>query len=262
MKRPNVLPAALLAIPLAVPLFAQPQVGGGTCSSSTLSGTYSFLLAGRAVGSPASYTAIEQGIGTATFDGQSNVTFNLTTNTNKAIGTPQKLQGTYSIQANCTGAINLTSGDTGSFVLGAYDQGVDYFFTGEDGTYSITASGNTLPTTACSNSTFTGTYSFNGNGFQLSSGTVSTVNEISGLIMFDGAGNITANWYVSTKGSAATASVKGTYTVASGCTATATVTDTSNNSYSLVFTITAANGNFSFTGGNPATVFSGSGRIE
>jgi len=262
MKRPNVLPAALLAIPLAVPVFAQPQIGGGTCSSATLNGAYSFLLAGRAIGSPASFSAIEQGIGVATFDGLSSVTFNLTTNTNKTTGTPQTLQGTYSIQANCVGTINLTSGDTGTFILGAYDQGVDYFFTGQDGTYSITGSGNTLPTTACSNSTFNGTYSFNGNGYQLSSGTVSTANEISGLANFDGAGNITANWYVSVKGSTASASVKGTYTVASGCTATATVVDGSNNSYSLVFTITDASGNFSFTGANPTILFSGSGRVE
>lgn len=253
---------ALLAMPLALPLFAQPQIGGGTCASNTLNGTYSFTLTGRAVGSSASFTAVEQGIGTATFDGQSAVTFTLTTNTNKATGTPQKLQGTYSLQANCIGTVNLTSGEAASLLLGAYNQGAAYFLSGEDGTYSLTGSGNTLPTTACSNTTLSGTYSFNGNGYQLSSGSIANVNEVSGLIVFDGAGNITANWYLSVKGSTTSTTAKGTYAAVSGCTATGTVTDASGNSYALALTITAANGDFSFTAGNASIVFSGTGRVE
>ena len=44
----------LAALPFfAVPLLAQPQIGGGTCSSATLSGTYSLTLTGRDVNASA-----------------------------------------------------------------------------------------------------------------------------------------------------------------------------------------------------------------
>ena len=56
---------------LAVPLLAQPQIGGGSCNSATLNGIYSLTLAGRDVSSSASFSNVLEGIGTATFDGLS-----------------------------------------------------------------------------------------------------------------------------------------------------------------------------------------------
>src|SRR5580693_8345014 len=98
MKVQNVALACLgwayLAWLSAVPLSAQTQIGGGICSSASLTGTYSLSLNGRDVGSSVTFSKISEGIGTATFDGLSKVTFTLTTNVNQSFGTPQTLSGT------------------------------------------------------------------------------------------------------------------------------------------------------------------------
>ena len=54
----NVCHTILACLPglLAVPLLAQPQIGGGTCSSATLSGSYSATLTGRDLTSSLTYS--------------------------------------------------------------------------------------------------------------------------------------------------------------------------------------------------------------
>ncbi len=253
--------ARLACLPclLAAPLLAQPQIGGGTCTSASLNGIYSLTLAGRDLSSSVAFSNLLQGIGTATFDGLSKVTFTLTNNTNKTSGVPQTQSGTYSLQSNCIGAVNITSGDTASYVLGVYNTGAAYFITGQDGTYSLLGSGNTTPA-SCTASTLTGIYAFNGNGDSLTSGTIAGVNNISGLLTFDGTSAVTGIWYVSASGTSNATSTTGSYAVAAGCTATATVKDSSGNSYSLVFTITSTAGAFILSGANAQLIFSGSGR--
>jgi hypothetical protein len=253
----------LLAIPLAIPLAAQPQIGGGTCTSGTLTGTYSLTLSGRDVGSSVSFTNIVQGIGLATFDGLNKVTFTLTNNTNKAFGVAQTLSGTYSLQSNCIGAVNITSGDTATFILGSWDSGTDFFVTGQDGVNSYIGNGNLQPTATCAAAQLNGTYAFNGNGFALNSNAIAGVNYLSGLVTFDGVGAATGDWYVS--GSSAPVLTTGTFTVSSNCTATATLTDSSGNAYALVVTITnvtnaGAGTNFIFGASNAKIMFSASGR--
>jgi hypothetical protein len=261
MTRIGVLPAWLLAIPLAMTVVAQPQVGGGTCNSGTLTGTYSLTLTGRDLSSSTTFNNVEQGVGTATFDGLSAVTFNLTNNTNKALGVVEKLSGTYSLQTNCLGTINITSGDTATFTLGAFSLGSAYFISGQDGQFALSGNGNAVPTAACTTGTFNGTYSFNGNGYVLNAGAIVGGNYISGLAVFDGAGNVSTNAYVSINGSTTQITTKGTYTVTPGCTATATYTDSSGGTYSVNYTITSANGAFVATIGTPNAILSVSGRI-
>ena len=262
MKENNIHRTLLASLPLllATPLLAQPQIGGGTCTSAALSGTYSLTLAGRDVSSAVAFSNVLQGTGTATFDGLSKVTFTLTNNTNKAFGVAQIMSGTYSLQSNCIGALNITSGDTASFILGSFNQGQNYFITGQDGVYSLIGNGNTQPT-ACAATVLNGAYAFNGNGFGLSSGAIAGVNYISGLMTFDGTNAVTTNWSVATSGVSTPTTASGTYTVSPDCTATATVKDSANNSYALVITITAANGaNFIVGGSNAAMIFSATGR--
>jgi hypothetical protein len=242
-------------------LFAQPQIGGGQCASSTLSGTYSLTLTGRDVSSSLAFTNVLQGAGQATFDGLSNVTFTFTQNTNKAAGTAETWTGTYSLQANCLGVLTITSGDSVTFSLGAYSSGADFFIAGEDGTYQFTGSGGTTPT-SCTASLLNGTYSFNGNGFNLNSAAITGANDISGLLTFDGVKNVTSNWFVAVTGSNANDTGIGTFTVNSNCLGAATITDTAGKTYTIQFVITAAKGqNFLITGASGSLLFIGSGRI-
>ena len=244
---------------LAAPLMAQ-QIGGGTCDSSTLNGTYTLSLTGRDLSSAVAFSSVLQGVGTATFDGLSQVTVALTNNTNKAFGVAQTLSGTYSMQTNCIGAVSITSGDTASFTLGSFNQGRNFFLNGQDGVYSFLGNGNLLPA-SCSASDFNGVYAFNGNGFTLASGAVAGVDIISGLLTFDGTGVVSSNWYVSANGVTTNTTASGTYSVPSGCLATATVADSAGNSYALTFTIGAAKGaNFVLSGSNSKIMFTGNGR--
>jgi hypothetical protein len=251
---------------LGIPLAAQPQIGGGTCTSSTLNGTYSITIAARDLGSTVTFSNVLQGGGLATFDGLSKVTFTLTNNTNKNFGVAQTWSGTYSLQSNCIGAVNITVGDTASFILGSFNQGQNYFMTGQDGVYSFIVNGNTQPTGTCAAGTLSGVYAFNGNGFALNSAVIAGVNYISGLLTFDGTSAVSSQWYVAAGGTSAPTLTTGTYTVSSNCTATATLTDSSSNAYVLTFVITTVNGpglgtNFTFNGSNAKLMFSATGRI-
>jgi len=245
---------------LAGSLFGQSQIGGGTCSSASLSGAYSLTLNGRDVSSSLTFSKIFEGIGTATFDGLGKVTFSLTTNTNQSFSAVQGFTGTYNLQANCVGALNLTTGDAASFALESYNTGKNFLITGQDGTYSFTGSGNLLPAT-CNASLLSGVFAFNGTGFGLTSGTVSRVNDISGLLTFDGKSSVTSTWYLASGGPPTTATLTGQYSVTSGCGGSATLTDSGGSSWTLLFTITSAEGNFVVSGSNPLVMFTGSGRV-
>ena len=249
----------------AAPLLAQTQIGGGTCSSASLTGAYSLTLSGRDINSSQTFSKVLEGIGTATFDGQSKVTFSLTTNTNQTSGVSQTWSGTYSLQANCAGVLNIATGDAASFSLESYDNGKSYLITGQDGTYTFMGSGSVLPAPAamCGASILSGSYSFNGTGFALTAGVVSGGNDVSGLLQFDGKSAVTGNWSVATSGTSIVTNATGTYTVTPACLASATLTDSSGNAWTLQFVVTTANGsNFIVTGSTPLVMFTGSGRTE
>jgi hypothetical protein len=267
MKKWRILPvkvfhSLLACLPglLAVPLLAQPQIGGGTCSSATLSGNYSATLTGRDLNSSVTFSNTTQGIGSVNFDGLSKVTFTLSTNTNKIAGTAQTLSGTYSLQANCVGVLTITSGDQASFTLEAYSTGKDYLITGQDGTYAFTGSGGVLPAT-CPTSLSAGTYVVNGSGFGLTSTAISSVNNFLGVIQLSGTNTIASAISISTNGGTTNSSGTGTYTLSPNCSATATLTSASGGTQVVVFEFTTASGgNFIFSLASLAVVSSGSGR--
>jgi hypothetical protein len=245
---------------LAVPLLAQPQIGGGTCSSATLSGAYSATLTGRSLSSTVAFATTTEGIGSVTFDGLSKVTFNLTTNTNKTLGIAQLLSGTYSLQANCIGVLTITSGDAASFTLESYNSGNNYLITGQDGSYAFTGSGGALPNT-CPTSLTAATYPVNGTGFGLTSSALSSAFNVLGTIQLSGTKTISMNLFEAANGATKNISATGTYTLGTNCSATASLTDASGNNYSLVFEYTSSNGNnFILASGSSGSIFTGSGR--
>ncbi|HTB11274.1 MAG TPA: hypothetical protein VK752_06880 [Bryobacteraceae bacterium] len=249
---------ALLSTLLAVPFVAHAQTAGA-CTSGTLNGTYSLSLTGRMVGSTLVLAKTYEAVGTITFDGTSAVSATVVSNTNSASGAPQTLSGTYTIPSNCVGTLNFTTGDTASYSLIPYNSGKDYTIVGEDATYELTGSGGPQPTT-CLISTVSGSYAFSGTGYTLSVGAIAGVNDISGLLQFDGAGGITGSWTVATNIGSAMDTVTGHYTSGAGCTGSATVTDPTGVGYTLNYVVTTADGsNIALIGSTSTNMFTATG---
>lgn len=241
----------LFAALLAAPLAAQTQIGGGTCNSASLNGTYALTLTGRQVTSTGTFTSVFQAIGSATFDGLNSATIAVTEETNQASGTALNWSGTYSVEADCAAVVNVTSGGSATLNVVIYNQGKDFLLAGNDDTYSYTGTGLTQASTqpaGCSTGTLSGTYTFNATGFTLASSAVSGLENGTGLLQFDGQGDLTANVSTSASdNSAGTLSLTGTYTIASNCEGSATLSDPSSNSYGMslsIYTDTTANTNF------------------
>ena len=229
---------------LAAPLVAQTQIGGGTCSSSTLSGIYAFSITGRQVTSAGNFTNVLQGNGSANFDGQSKATITLTADTLQSVATPLTWSGSYSVQANCAGVVAIASGGSATLNLVLYNQGANFLVTGNDATYNYSGSGNTQPTN-CSAATLTGVYTLTGTGYNLSGGSVNGAGAGTGLMQFHGASNLTVNLNTSVIGSAPKAiTLTGSYSISSTCVGTATLTDSASGTYRMSFSISNSSAAF------------------
>jgi uncharacterized protein (TIGR03437 family) len=252
----------LLLLCCAAPVLAQTTttIGSSTCNSSTLNGSYEFLMSGRQVTSSGATSKLFQAVGTATFDGLSKVTLTLTANTvttSLSFGSPLVYAGTYSMQTNCVGTINITSGDTATFTVEAYNSGKAFALIGSDTNYAYNGSGNVQPAT-CPVS-ISGAYEFNANGSTLSGSSVSGVLDVAGLLQFDGQGNVTANWTQAANLTPTTVAATGTYVVNSTCGAIATLTDASNNTYSVSFSLYTTTPDFALAVSSTQEIFDGGG---
>ena len=224
---------------LAAPMAAQTQIGGGTCTSSSLSGAYTFTLAGRQVAVSGAFTGVFQANGSATFDGMNKVTLTMNSSTVQAGSTPLIYSGTYSVQSNCAGAVNITAGDSATFSLVIYNQGKAFLITGTDASYVYSGGGGTQPATCMAN-LLSGVYVFSSTGFTLASGAVSGALNAGGLLQFDGKSAVTANFTYVAQGQSPSGTVlSGTYALSGGCSGTGTLTDTLGNSYSLAFAVSS-----------------------
>jgi uncharacterized protein (TIGR03437 family) len=245
---------------MTFPAAAQTQIGGGTCNSGTLNGTYELLLSGRQITAAGAVAKAFQATGTAAFDGLNKVTLTMTANivsATQSFGTPLVYSGTYSLQSNCSGSVTITSGDTASFTLNSFASGGSYSLVGTDSTYAYNGGGN-AQSSPCP-STLMGVHAFNATGNTIGGTTVTGVLDVAGVLTFDGAGNLTANWNQATNTVASAISATGTYTVTPACLATATLTDTANNKYALNFSIYSTGPNFAVEFSSPQSIFSGTG---
>ncbi len=230
---------------IASPLLSQtPSIGGGTCNSSTLNGTYAVSLSGRQVTSSGRFTSVFQANGSATFDGLSAVNISLNADTPQALGTSLPWSGTYTIQSNCEGQLTISTGANITFNLVIFNIGsaasTSFLLTGSDATYEYSGNGNAQPA-SCSVSMLSGVYTFNATGFTLNGSGVNGVVDLAGLLQFDGQGNLTTNLNLISLGSTVSesGSITGTYSLAN-CVGSATLSD-SSHSYSMRLSITSAN---------------------
>ena len=253
-------PLAIVLCLFACPAIAQTTIGGGACTSSTLTGSYQLTLNGRVVTATGSVSKLLQGVGTANFDGLSKVTFSVTANIangSQSFGTPLVYSGSYSLQSNCVGSITINSGDTATFTLEAYAQGASFAIIGSDATYAYNGTGNSLP--ASCPTTLSGVHEFNGTGNTLSGASVTGVLDLAGILQFDGQGNVTANWVQISNLASTNVTATGTYTVGSNCQASATLTDASSNKYAVSLSINSTSPAFALAVSSPLLVFDGSG---
>ena len=242
---------------LAAPLMAQTQIGGGTCTSASLSGTYALSLSGRQVASSGAFTSVLQANGTAIFNGHSEVEIALIADTNQVVARSLRWSGTYGVQANCVAVVTISSGGTAMLDVAINNQGKDFQLTGSDATYLYAGGGVAQPlSTTCSKATLSGIYTFNASGYQLAPGYVSGAASGAGLLQFDGEGHLTLNMTVATRNASSAVTLAGSYLLASDCVGSATLADSSSNSYTMrisIYDVTAANAGFYATvAGTPA----------
>ena len=260
---------AYISCLLATPLLAQgASIGGGNCNSGSLNGTYSVSITGRQVtatsAGPATYSNVFQANGSATFDGLSKVTISVTADTNQAAASPLSWSGTYSVEANCAGVVNIAAGGSATLNLVLYDGGVDFLVSGNDASYTYSGSGIAQPT-GCAASTFSGVYSLTGTGFTLGANAVTGAEGGTGLLQFDGIGDVTVNMTLWTVGATPSAlTLTGSYTISSSCLGSATLTDSSANTYVMSFSIYNAKASttafYAMLAQSSKFIFAGSGR--
>lgn len=252
MKQPYPAFFAISACLLSAPVFAQPSIGGGTCSTSTLNGNYAVMITGRgvtplqnlsagvegvrpqfaiaAVGG--ALTRAFQAVGTVSFDGLSKASFTLVADTNSATGTAVTWNGTYTVQANCAAAVTINSGGTISLNVMPSNSGKSFMLTGSDSSYAYSGSGNVVAV-GCSTSTLAGVYSFTATqGYvSMTQNAVGGAAALVGLAQFDGEGNITTTTSFSGNGILAGAtgtagtSFAGTYSLGSNCVGSGTISN-------------------------------------
>ena len=236
---------------LASPLLAQTTIGGGSCNSATLNGSYAVTVSGRGANASGNLTNVFQAIGSASFDGLNKATFNLTADTNQADGTTLTWSGSYTIQVNCVATVTITSGGSATFNVAIYASGADFLMTGSDSTYVYSIGGNTQPS-GCSASLLSGVYSITAQGYYgATSSSAGGSGAMSGLIQFDGQSNVTLNLTLSanglTSGQTQTktgVTYTGTYSISSSCIGSATVSN-SNGSATMTFSVYSAAKTFS-----------------
>ena len=245
---------------LVAPALAQNQIGGGTCSAATLNGTYALTLSGRAISAAGSFAGTIQAVGTATFDGQSVVTFTGIANTNQVAGTQFSSSGSYALASNCYGPINFAVGSTATYTLVVWGGGNSFAVTGSDATYVYSGSGSIVYPAICAPATLSGTYGFSASGSTLSGTTQTGSADEAGVFEFDGQGKVTASYTDSVSGTTQAAiTANGTYTVTSACLASATLLDSNGRTNMLNFVLTGNyGGGADIILANPQFVRSGS----
>ena len=215
----------------------RPQIGGGTCSTSMVSGTYFYLVGGEVASSGGG--AIYAELGKLVADGSGNVSGQ----SYASVGgqqTTYSLSGTYTVQANCAGTITVTNGQTTNnlaFQVTNNGQGmIVAIFTSSaivrGSAYRQTASATPIQ---CGNGSLSGAYGYGLSGVAPVSGGV--VYADAGQFVADGNGNATGASVANFGGSVSQTNATGSYSVASDCSGVAQVTNqngTLNYRFALV----------------------------
>jgi uncharacterized protein (TIGR03437 family) len=218
-----------------------PQIGGGNCSTSMVTGTYYYSLAGTVSsrGADVPYAELGELVANGSGGMSGNTSVNLDGQTNT-----YSLAGTYVVQSNCTGSITLAVNSqtqaarslTFQVINNAQSMIVAISNAGEvvTGKAYRTTSGSGSP--QCSNGSLSGTYAYVLTGVAGVSGGSYFYSD-TGQITADGNGNLTSTSIANVGGTFSNISGTGTYSVTNQCSGTATITTqpgTSNYVFDIV----------------------------
>lgn len=210
-----------------------PQIGGGSCTTSMVNGSYFYILAGTVSSGGADVPYAE--LGELVAEGSGNVSGQSFTNVNGHAET-YTLTGTYSVQANCTGSITLrvnsqlTNALTFQVINNAQAMLVAISNGGEVVTgkaYRLTAGSGTPQ---CGNGSLSGVYGYVLTGAAAAVSGGSYFYSDTGQMAADGKGNLTSSSVSNVGGTFSNISATGTYSITSQCEGTATITTPSATS--------------------------------
>jgi uncharacterized protein (TIGR03437 family) len=203
-----------------------PQIGGGTCSTSMVNGTYFYLSNGVATsnGSIVPFAELTKLVadGLGGVSGQSYGSLNGQQATNS-------FTGTYSIQPSCAGTITVAANSqpttTLTFQVVNNGQGMVIAVSGAGAVVTGTAYRQTAGTTPiqCGNGSLSGGYGYLLVGIAPVSGGVAYAD--AGQFVTDGNGNGNVASVANFGGSTSQVTGTGSYTVSSDCSGTASVTN-------------------------------------
>lgn len=200
-----------------------------TCSNASLKGLYGAWLTGY--DEPGLYL---QGVAQLNFNGKGSFTGTETESDDGTIYNDVAVMGTYAISANCTGSGTIIDQNGHqshyNFVVDPVAKHLE-MVVADSGHGTGSGEADALGTATCSLSSVKGSYGFHGGGYIVGTG----VWQFGGQYVLDGAGGVSGTETSVVAGVPSTASVNGTYTVASGCTGTITVSSSAPYNLNIVF---------------------------
>ena len=252
MARAGVL--SIIVLLMASALCAQ-QIGGGTCSNSTINGSYFWQIAGVLATTTGGTVPLHELAGIVT-DGKGSFSGEALTVLNGALSN-DSLAGTYSVQSDCTGTftifVNSQLGGQATFQIVSGGQTALIAWSTSTKILTGTIHRRSADVTAsCGNGSLSGSY-----GYLLTGFAANTVFTDDGNISSDGKGNLTARSTVNLSGAVSSAVATGTYSVTSDCSGLAKLTDQNRNTANYALAVVEDGNGVLFLRTDPATTVSG-----
>ena len=240
-----------------------PKIGGGSCTTGMVNGTYFYVLAGTVSSGGQGVPYAE--VGELVANGSGSVTGQSFASINGQSGI-YSLAGTYSVQGNCTGTISLkvNSQNTTTLTFQIIDKAqamiVAISNSGEvvvGRAYRQTAKSGSIQ---CNNGSLSGTYGYLLSGFAAVSGQTLVYSD-AGQVAADGNGNLTITSTANVGGAVSNISGTGTYSVSNDCHGTASI-ETQAGSSNYVFAIVQDGSGVLFVETDAGTTVGGSGQPQ
>jgi uncharacterized protein (TIGR03437 family) len=240
---------------------ATPQIGGGSCSTSMVKGTYFYVLGGTVVSGGQGVPYAE--LGELAADGSGHVSGESFASLNGQPGT-YSVSGTYSVKSSCTGTISLTANSQTATTLAfqVIDNGQAMIVAISNSTEVVTGRAFSAGSEAgqCNNGSLSGTYGYLLTGVAALSGQAYAYSD-AGQVAADGNGNLTSTSIADVGGTVLDIGGSGNYSVSNDCHGTASIT-TQDGTTNYVFAIAQDGATVIFLETDSGTTVGGTGQPQ